>query len=95
MELKEQLKESEVTKTSVELQKQGSVVDEVLAGTKEADCLNPLVSNLNKMLEEEDINLFDRMLANYLLDVPCLKLRLLLTNLFYWKSFFLLFFLFG
>ena len=67
MELKEQLKESEVTKTSVELQKQGSVVDEVLAGTKEADCLNPLVSNLNKMLEEEDINLFDRMLANYLL----------------------------
>lgn len=67
MNIKAHIKEAKVTKISEELQKLGSVVDDVLAGKKCIDSIEAIISVLSKQLVDGNLNLFDKMLANYLL----------------------------
>ena len=67
MELKGGIKEAEITKTTKMLQGYGSDVDAVLAGKKVIDSLETIISVVSKLLGDGNLNLFDKMLANYLL----------------------------
>lgn len=67
MNIKAHIEEAKVTKLSQELQELGSVVDDVLAGKKCIDSLEAIISVLSKQLGDGNLNLFDKMLANYLL----------------------------
>ena len=67
MNIKAHIKEAKVTKISEKLQKLGSVVDDVLAGKKCIDSIEAIISVLSKQLVDGNLNLFDKMLANYLL----------------------------
>lgn len=67
MELKGGIKEAEITKTTKMLQGYGSDVDAVLAGKKGIDSLETIISVVSKLLGDGNLNLFDKMLANYLL----------------------------
>ena len=67
MELKGGIKESEITETTQMLQEYGSDIDDVLAGKKGIDSLETIISVVSKLLGDGNLNLFDMMLANYLL----------------------------
>lgn len=67
MELKGGIKEAEITETTMKLQAYGSDIEDVLAGKKDVDSLKTIISVLTKQLDEGNLNLFDKMLANYLL----------------------------
>ena len=67
MELKDGIKEAEITETTMKLQAYGSDIEDVLAGKKDFDSLKTIISILTKQLDDENLNLFDKMLANYLL----------------------------
>lgn len=67
MELKDGIKEAKITETTKKLQAYGSDIEDVLAGKKDFDSLKTIISILTKQLDDENLNLFDKMLANYLL----------------------------
>lgn len=67
MELKDGIKEAEITKTTKMLQDYGSDIEDVLAGKKGIDSLENVISVVSKCLGNGNLNLFDKMLANYLL----------------------------
>lgn len=67
MDLKDGIKESEITETTKMLQVCGSDIEDVLAGKKDRDSLDTIISVLSKQLGDGNLNLFDKMLANYLL----------------------------
>lgn len=67
MDLKDGIKEAEITKTTKMLQDYGSDIEAVLVGKKDIDSLETIISVMTKLLGEGNLNLFDKMLANYLL----------------------------
>jgi hypothetical protein len=67
MELIGGIKEAEITKTTKMLQDYGSDIEDVLAGKKGIDSLETIISIVSKLLGDGNLNLFDKMLANYLL----------------------------
>lgn len=67
MELREQLKESEVTKTSEQLRVFGLVIDEVKYGRKSIDEIDSIVNTVEGWLRDSQLNSFDRLMSFYML----------------------------
>ena len=67
MDIKEQLKESEVTKTSEELLGFGSVIDDVKLGKKNVKDIEPIVKTVEGYLKNHSLNTFNRLMSYYLL----------------------------
>ena len=67
MDIKEQLKESEVTKISEELRCFGSVIDEVAYGRKDVKEIVSIAETVEKWLKDGQLNAFDRLMSYYIL----------------------------
>ncbi len=67
MELREQLKESKVTKTSEKLRSFGLVIDEVKYGQKSISETDSIVSTVEGWLHDSQLNTFDRLMSYYVL----------------------------
>ena len=67
MELREQRKESEVTKTSEELRSFGLMIDEVKYGRKSICEIDSIVNTVEGWLRDSHLNTFDRLMSYYVL----------------------------
>ena len=67
MELREQLKESEVTKTSEQLRAFGLMIDEIKYGRKSVDEIDSIVDTVEGWLRDNQLNTFNRLMSYYVL----------------------------
>ena len=67
MELREQVKEAEVTETSEKLRDFGLIVDEVKFGRRSIENLDSIVATVERWLPNENLNTFDRLMSFYVL----------------------------
>lgn len=67
MELHEQMKETEVTKTSEELREFSLVIEGVKYGRKSVDELDSIVVTVEGWLRDGELNTFDRLMSYYIL----------------------------
>ena len=71
MDVQEQLKESEVTRTSEELKEFGSVINEVRARRKPIEDVDTIINSVEALLRGEQMNTFDRLMSYYVLGQAC------------------------
>lgn len=67
MELREQVKEAEVTKVSERLRDFGLVVDEVKYGRSSIKDIDSIVATVEGWLQDENLNTLDRLMSYYVL----------------------------
>lgn len=67
MELREQVKEAEVTKVSEKLRDFGLVVDEVKYGRSSIKDIDSIVATVEGWLQDENLNTLDRLMSYYVL----------------------------
>lgn len=71
MDVQEQLKESEVTKTSEELKGFGSSINEVRAGQKSVGEVDTIINSVETLLKGGQLNTYDRLMSYYVLGQAC------------------------
>ncbi|MBQ9286687.1 MAG: hypothetical protein IJ209_10480 [Bacteroidaceae bacterium] len=71
MEIKEQLKESEVTQTSEMLKGFGYVINEVMARRKPIEEVDSIIDAVEELLKGGQLNTFDRLMSYYVLGQAC------------------------
>lgn len=67
MDVREQLKESEVTEVSKKLKSFGLVIDEVKFGRRTIKDIDSIVATVEGWLQNENLNTFDRLMSFYVL----------------------------
>ena len=71
METRDMLKESEVTQISEKLKSFGSLIDEVAYGRKDVKEIDSIAETVEKWLDDDQLNTFDRLMSYYILGQAC------------------------
>lgn len=67
MDVREQLKESEVTEKSESLSQFGSIIDEIKTGRRQVNEVEVIVETVEGWLKTDQLNTFDRLMSYYIL----------------------------